>query len=73
MEILAFVLAVCAAFYAGTRYTWLKESIGNLKEQLKQKVDTKKPTEEKSIFLDPLDIVTQARMEQEEIIRRLNP
>jgi hypothetical protein len=69
---LALILTAIASFYCGTKYDWIRRSLTELGEQLKAKADAKKPDEKQSVFLDPLDIVTQARMEQEEIRRRLN-
>lgn len=74
METLAFVLAVIVAFSAGYRYERLLDSVKNVQKVLKEKANAKKmPIEDKSIFLDPLDPILQAKMEHDRLLKRLNP
>jgi hypothetical protein len=74
MTELAFIIAIVIAFYTGYKYNQLKKMLSNLQESIKEKTDAQKPeSQDKSIFLDPLDIATQARMEHEAMLRRLNP
>ncbi len=74
MTILAFVIAIVVAFYAGYKYDQLKKMIHNLQQSIKEKADVKRPKpQNKSVFLDPLDIATQARMEHKALLKRLNP
>lgn len=74
MTILAFIIAIALAFYAGYKYDQLKKTISKLQDSIKEKADAKEPdAQDKSVFLDPLDIATQARMEHEAMLKRLNP
>lgn len=73
MTLLAFVIGIVAAFYAGYKYERLLASIQSLKESIKNKADAKKPQEDKSLFVDPTDPVFVAKMERELLMKKLNP
>lgn len=70
---MAFVISIMVSFYAGYRYERLISSVKSIQESIKLKVDSKKPMEDKSVFVDPNDPVFVAKMEHERMMKTLNP
>lgn len=73
---LAFVLAVIAAFYAGYKYERLLARIKSLRELLDKKQDIKEVTHKSNTsdsIIDPFDLIQRAKFEHDEQMRKLNP
>lgn len=69
--ILAWVLSVIAAFFLGFYLRTIKDTVEITKEALKTKIE-KKPEEPKSMLIDPLDPISEAKYEMERRNRILN-
>lgn len=74
MTALVVLIAFMLGVLAGYLYDRILKRVQHLEIELKKKV-AKKPKVEptKSVLIDPLDPVTQARLEYEETHRQLNP
>lgn len=60
------------AFYLGYQFDRMKDSLQQLQEKMREKVDIKKVDEKKSTFIDPLDEIQRAQIEHDLAIRKLN-
>lgn len=72
--IIAIVLALIASFLAGFYFRVLWDKVKSLEAKIATRIKATEPKPEPdSTFLDPDDIIQQARFEQAEIQRKLNP
>lgn len=69
-ELAAFALFGLLGFFIGREFATLKEQIGRLEFVHKAAAEQTKPN---SAIIDPGDVAQMAKMEQEELMRRLNP
>lgn len=76
MEILVFILAIIAAFYAGHKYSKLLAKIEELRESLAKKADKKEPqytSNTSNVVIDPFDEIQKSKFAHDEVMRKLNP
>lgn len=74
MLALAWVMSLAIALVIGYFYRDIRESMATLKKALDSKIDKRRPHEpEKSLLVDALDPVQQAKMEYGKTIKDLNP
>lgn len=73
MTVLAWVLSCIATFFVGYHYRELKVALASLRVSLEKKKDVPTQNEGKSVFIDPLDPIQQAKYEHERMMKELNP
>lgn len=72
MLYLIWILTLVIAFYLGYQAKQFKTKIDTIEEVVKAKVD--KPKQEpQSTLIDPTDPIQEARWEQAQMLKKLNP
>jgi len=73
MLVIAWILSVIVAVFAGYYFRGVKNKIVELEEIVKTKVDKKLPEPEpKSNLIDPYDVVQTAQYEHSQLMEKLN-
>lgn len=67
----AWVISIIASFLGGYHFRVFTKKVEHVEKEIKQKLD--KPQEEPaSVLIDPLDPLQEAKLEQDNIQKRIN-
>lgn len=70
--LIAWAISVVATFFLGFYLRTLKDALEVAKKVIETKVEKKPEEEPKSLLIDPLDPISEAKYEMEKQMRELN-